>query len=71
MFEKVQDVELTDVRQHTGNNLFPETSRNNHEKIDLYFRDLSYSVTQKFKTSRCSFKKISKNQFFWVFFKLS
>jgi len=60
MFEKVQDVELTDVRQNT-NNLFPESDRTTKEKIDLYFKDLSYSVTIKYKASRCSFKKISEH----------
>lgn len=61
MFEKVGDVELTDQRQQT-NNMFPETDRT-REKIDLYFKDLSYSVTMTYKQSRCSFKKICLTAF--------
>ena len=52
MFEQIHktDQDVVEMKEKT---VF-ETERNK-EKIDLYFNDLSYGVTIKYKASRCSF----------------
>ncbi len=53
MFEQVHKTEQ-DVIEMKDKTVFSETERNK-EKIDLFFNDLSYAVTIKYKVSRCSF----------------
>lgn len=53
MFDLVQKTENADV-ETKRQTLFPPENEKESEKIDLYFKDLEYTVTNKYKKSLLS-----------------
>lgn len=53
MFDTVQKTENVEV-ETKRQTLFPTENEKESEKIDLYFKDLAYTVTNKYKKSLLS-----------------